>query len=88
MIAIVNREAERTSMLEKIAAAEGSFMSAVSLLETRMVVRSRFGVDGLRELQDLLEEMGTNIIPFDADMAAVAFSAFERFGKGMGHRRS
>lgn len=84
MIAIVNREPERIPMLEKIAAAEGSFMSAVSLLETKMVVRSRFGVAGLGDLEDLLDEMCTEIIPFDAGLAAIAFSAFERFGKGMG----
>jgi ribonuclease VapC len=34
----------------------------------------------------LVEELGCEIVPFDAPQAKAAIAAFARFGKGMGHR--
>jgi ribonuclease VapC len=33
----------------------------------------------------MIENAGVVVIPFDAAMAAVAFDAFQRYGKGRGH---
>jgi ribonuclease VapC len=51
-----------------------------------MVLRARFGADAIPVLHQLVEELGTGIVPFDGGQARAAIRAFGRFGKGMGHR--
>ena len=61
-------------------------LCAVSLLEAGIVLRVRKGAEALPALLNLIEEIGCEIVPFDAAQAKAAISAFARFGKGMGHR--
>jgi ribonuclease VapC len=84
LVAIVNREPERVSFLSVIAGADYCFISAESLLETRMVVRGRFGAGGLRELGALMAEIAPEVNAFDTSQCDAALDAFERFGKGLG----
>ena len=35
--------------------------------------------------EELLENAGIVVVPFDDEMARAAFDAFRRFGKGQGH---
>ena len=62
-------------------------VSAVTVLETRIVLQSKHGTEAVGEFDDMLESAGIAIIPFDTEMAAAAFEAFQfqRFGKGQGH---
>jgi len=60
-------------------------VSAVTVLETRIVLFSRQGADAVREFDDMLEGVGIDVVPFDTEMAEVAFKAFRRYGKGQGH---
>jgi ribonuclease VapC len=89
-----------TSALVSIAIAEPSWrtladgiigvplraMSSVSLLETGIVLRRRVGVTAVEKLYELVEKMGIEVVAFDSVQAKLAFAAFTRFGKGMGHR--
>lgn len=84
IIAILNAEPERIALLRVIESSDGCFLSAVTLLETRMVVRARFGRAGLSNLASLLAEIAPEVVPFDIEQADAAFAAFERYGKGMG----
>ena len=43
LVAILNGEPERVAFLRMIEESDGCFLSAVSLLETPMVLRGRFG---------------------------------------------
>jgi len=61
-------------------------VSAVTVLETRMVLFSRQGADAVRAFDELLAGAPISVVPFDAEMAEVAFGAFRRYGKGQGHR--
>jgi ribonuclease VapC len=72
----------RTAMLE----AQNLSISAVTVLETRIVLRARHGDEAVAEFDEMLRSAGVRIIPFDAEAAKVAFEAFRRFGKGQGHR--
>lgn len=47
-----------------------------------MVLSSRLGEDSRRLLDDFLQEMDVEVIPFTAQHYEVAVDAFERFGKG------
>ena len=66
-------------------AAEPLLMSSVAVLETRIVLFARFGLDAVGLFEELLENGGIVVVPLDDEMAAAAFDAFRRFGKGQGH---
>ena len=73
-------------MLEHIEAATRRLISAVSVLEAGIVLRARLGPAAIPLLFDLLERLGSQVVPFDESQANLAITAFGRFGKGMGHR--
>ena len=56
--------------------------SAVSIVESSIVLESRQGPDATRDLRLLLDGLGIAILPVDSVQAAVAFAAWQRFGKG------
>ena len=61
-------------------------MSSISLLETGIVIRARNGEGAQVLLYQHVNEVVSEIVPFDETQARLAIMAFGRFGKGMGHR--
>jgi ribonuclease VapC len=57
----------------------------LAVLETRIVLLIRFGMEAVALFDELLEKAGIDVVPFDAEMSKAAFDAFRRFGKGRGH---
>jgi len=86
LIAIALGERTRPRLLNAIEAAPRRILSSVSLLETGIVLRARLGAAVIPLLYQLVEELGSEIVPFDEIQAKFAITAFGRFGKGMGHR--
>ncbi len=86
LIAIALGEPSQQPLLDAIEAAAGRIISSVSLLEAGMVLRARLGETALPLLYQLVEELGSEVVPFDEIQARPAITAFGRFGKGMGHR--
>jgi ribonuclease VapC len=83
LIAIFRLEPEADSFLKAIVNAERRVMSALSLLETSMVMSGGASDDAAFEpLDAFLVEAGVEIVPFDASQARLARDAFLRFGKG------
>ena len=74
-------------LMVAIAADERRLVSAVNLLEARMVMRGRYGEPGHAALQDLLEAIAADIVPFDEVHATLAYAAFVAYGKGMQSRQ-
>jgi ribonuclease VapC len=60
-------------------------ISAVTVLECRIVLQSRHGAAAIEAFDEMLGHTGIVIAPFDAEMAQLAFDAFRRYGKGQGH---
>ena len=56
----------------------------LAVLETRIVLLIRFGMEAVALFDELLEKAGIDVVPFDAEMSKAAFDAFRRFGKGRG----
>lgn len=83
LIAILEAEPGAAVYAKAIEDAEGLFVSAVTMLETGMVIRARRGEAGLVRLRRFLEDNDFQIVPFDQTQAWEALAAFERFGKGM-----
>jgi ribonuclease VapC len=57
-------------------------MAAPGLLETSMLLRSRKGAEGIRDLDLLIFKFRIEVIPFTESQARLASTAFERYGKG------
>jgi len=82
LLAILQREPERRSFLEAIESADLARMSVASFVETSIVIESRYGTEGLRDLDRFLSRANIEIIPVDPQQGHLARSAFSRFGKG------
>lgn len=81
-MAILQSEPEARTFAEAIETAAVRLISAVSLLETGILVESRKGEGGSRELDAFVATATLEVVAFDNEQAAVARSAFARFGKG------
>jgi ribonuclease VapC len=86
LIAIAVGEPSRERLLDAMETAHSRVLSSVSLLETGMVLRARLGERAVGLLNQLVDELVSEVVPFDDVQARLAIAAFGRFGKGMGHR--
>ena len=86
LVAIALRDASHQALLDEVEAAPRRLISSVSLLEAGMVLRARLGEGAVPLLYQLVEELGSEIVPFNDMLARLGIAAFGRFGKGMGHR--
>ena len=84
LIAILMAEIEKDDFIRFIVGHQPAHLSAVSLLEAGMIMRSRRGRDGVADLQDLIAALHVRVAPFDEVQSRIAIEAFERYGKGMG----
>lgn len=82
LIAILKNEPEKASFVRIIGEANARFVCAVSVLEAAMVFTGRGPAEAGRGLDDVLDIMKIENVPFDAELAAHARDAFMRFGKG------
>jgi len=85
IIATITNEPDSSRFQAAMLGAETLLMSSVAVLETRIVLFARLGPDAAREFDELLENAGVVVVPFDEEMAGAAFDAFRRFGKGQQH---
>ena len=81
LVAILQDELERRSFNRAIEAADRRAMSVASFVETSMIVESRFGPDGIRDLDLFIAKAGIELVPVDVDQAHVARTAFRDYGK-------
>ena len=85
LIAIMNNEPERRRINEWIEAATATYVSAASLLETRMVLFARFSDSEVPALDACLLKSGRTVLEDSPHIAEIAFDAYRRYGKGSGH---
>lgn len=83
LIAILRREPEADSFLHIIAETEGCLLSAVSLLETSMVLTGRTGSQASwSDLDTLILCGGIQVVAQDRELTEAARHGFLRYGKG------
>ena len=82
LLAILQDEPERRAFAEAIESAGSCSMSVANLLETSLVIESRFGAEGSRDLDQLVEKARIELVPVDLEQLRIARRAFSRFGKG------
>ena len=82
LLAILQGEPERRIFIEAIESADAARISVANFVETSIVIESRQGTEGLRDLDRFISRAGIELIPVDQEQGHLARSAFSRFGKG------
>lgn len=82
LIAVLLLEPDAEQFLNQLIDAPDLYISAVSLVETAMVIEYKKGQTGADKLDELLAELTPTIVEFDQKQAALARSAWREYGKG------
>lgn len=82
ILAILQNEPERRKFNEAIEAAETRSLSTASFVECSMIVESRRGPDGTRDLDLFIARAQIALVSVDEDQAHLARHGFQKFGKG------
>jgi ribonuclease VapC len=82
LLAILQDEPERSSFSEALEIADVRSMSTASFVEISMIIESRYGSDGVRDLDLLIAKALIALEAVDVDQAHLARQAFRRYGKG------
>jgi ribonuclease VapC len=82
VVAILMEEPEAETLLAKLQQPGSIGIGVPTLVETSMVLTSRWQRDSVSILERFLSELGALILPFDEAHWHVASEAFLRFGKG------
>ncbi len=82
LLAILLDEPERRRFNELIETDPTRLISAATLLEASIVIESRAGELGGRELDLFVHRAKIEVAPVDAHQVEIARAAFRRFGKG------
>ncbi len=85
VVATVANEPDGTRFQNAMLGAQSVVISSVTVLETRIVLHVRHGAEAVREFDEMIENAAIVVLPFDGELANVAFDAYRRFGKGQGH---
>ena len=82
IIAILLDEPERGKFAKVLETSRDRRVSTVSLVETSIVIETRLGAAGIRELDQLLKEASLETVGFDHEQALLAREAYRLFGRG------
>jgi len=82
LCAVLFGEPDSPSFIDALAKPGRKIMSALTRLESSIVIEARKGESGARALAGLLAATGTEVIAFDAGQAEIALDAWRRYGKG------
>jgi ribonuclease VapC len=86
LLAVLLHEPETSAFVIAIAQDNKRLVGALSALEAAIVISTRKGPSGARELDLLLHAIGATIVSLDADQVLLARQAYARFGRG--HHRA
>ena len=82
LVAMLTNEPKACVMAEAMATNPKRLVSSVSVLETGIVIESRYGPAGGRELDVLLHRCRMENVPLTAEQVELAREAYRRYGKG------
>ncbi|MBW4052701.1 MAG: type II toxin-antitoxin system VapC family toxin [Proteobacteria bacterium] len=82
LLAILQDEPQRRRFNEAIEADDTRALSTGSFLETSMILESRFGADGVRDLDHFIAKAQISLSAVDAEQARLARDGFRKYGKG------
>ncbi len=81
IMSILRQEDDAAQMAQRITAASGTYISAVTQLEAFTVALAR-GEIGAQSLSAFLQQLSPEIVAFDATQSLLAVEAMRKYGKG------
>jgi len=81
VVAVLQNETERRKFNEAIEASESRSLSTASFVECSMILESRYGADGVRDLDLFIAKAQVSLVPVDEEQADLARRAYRKFGK-------
>ena len=81
LLAILGKEPERDRLAAAIADGAARLVSAATVLETAIVIESRYGVSGAMDFDLLLHTIQAQIEPLTDDQVRIGRLAYRRYGK-------
>jgi len=82
LVAMLSDEPEAERFETAVESDQVRLMSTASYLETAIVIETRFGEPGGRELDLWLHRAAVDLVGVDSDQADAARIAYRRYGKG------
>lgn len=82
LIAILLNEPEAEHFTKLVIDADSLYISAVSIVESSMVIEYKKGEQGAIQYDELLKTFALTVVAFDAQQATLARTAWRTFGKG------
>jgi ribonuclease VapC len=82
LIAILVSEAGSLDLIDRILEADVVRVGTPTLVETAIVLGSRRGKPSMKEVQQLVDELGVSVVPFGESEWQAAATAYDRFGRG------
>ncbi len=82
LIAILLKEPEAEYFTKLLIDADSIYISAVSIVESSMVIEYKKGEQGATQFDELLKTIVPTVIAFDAQQATLARTAWRTYGKG------
>lgn len=82
VLAILLDEPERRTFSDAIEIADVRSISVASFVESSMIVESRYGAEGVRDLDMLIAKASIALESVDVEQAHLARQAFRKYGKG------
>ncbi len=82
IVAVILDEPGAVSLRNRIDRAQSIAVSAVTLLETHLVLTGRTGHDAMPILDAFIREIGAEVLPFTEKHWRLAAEGFLRYGKG------
>ena len=82
LIAVLLLEPDAEQLLNQLIDADELYLSAVSLVETAMVIEYKKGKLGADKLDELLAELTPTVVEFNQQQAVLARMAWREYGKG------
>ncbi|PSJ52618.1 type II toxin-antitoxin system VapC family toxin [Pseudaminobacter soli (ex Li et al. 2025)] len=86
IVAILKQEPDALEIAQCLAGNQKKFISAATVMECGLVVARKYGAAGVAEMNGLLAGLGVEIIDFSGDHAALGIDAYQRYGRGSGHK--
>lgn len=82
IIAILFGEPEQQQFIDKIQSASSRLLSAVSFVESSIVLVRELDWNGIEDLDQLIRKAEIDVVSVDREQALAARQAYRRFGKG------
>lgn len=82
LIAILLAEPEAEDFAKRLIESDEIYVSAVSILESAMVIEYKKGEQGASQFDALLKTIVPTIVAFDSQQAELARAAWRQYGKG------